>query len=196
MQRVRRISFITAPFGVFLLLIMLAFEAIPVVQPSAANAIYQAGLQGTRSQVITKDMLILETQTDQESRSQAISDLQVLLPLFEQEQSTLTSYRLTDVNVLMSNARSDYLALDAAVKATIANSNKSVDKTQVDIVLAHNTSYLHTMNQVVVALQGHVDDENLHLFIIEAIIDGLLILLSIIFFFVIKSITKTYKENL
>ena len=181
-------------FVLVLSLLLIGFQSIPVIQGSTAQAVNNASLQRTRSASIAKNALILKYRTDIDERAQAISGLQVTAPLFEQEQSVLNGYPPTDIQVLMVSSRSDYLALDAALRAIIAHQNQPIDSAQLDIILAHTASYNTTINQVVIAIQNHVDDETRMLFIIEIVIDTLLIIIAICFFISVVRTTKRMEK--
>jgi hypothetical protein len=193
LKKIRRLFCIIVPFVLVLSLLLIGFQSILVIQGSTALAIDNAGLQRSRSTAIAKNALILAYRTDIKERVQAISDLQVIVPLFEQEQGVLNSYRPTDIQLLMSSSRSDYLALDAALKSIILHQDRPIDQIQVDIILAHTTSYNVAINQVVIAIQNHVDDEVRMLFLIEVVIDALLIILAIVLFVSVLRMTKEKK---
>jgi hypothetical protein len=193
LEKIRRLFSIIVPFVLVLSLLLIGFQSILVIQGSTALAIDNAGLQRSRSTAIAKNALILAYRTDIKERVQAISDLQVIVPLFEQEQGVLNSYRPTDIQLLMSSSRSDYLALDAALKSIILHQDRPIDQIQVDIILAHTTSYNVAINQVVIAIQNHVDDEVRMLFLIEVVIDALLIILAIVLFVSVLRMTKEKK---
>lgn len=183
-------------FVLILSLLLIGFQSIPVIQGSTAQAVNNASLQRTRSASIAKNALILKYRADTDERAQAISDLQVTAPLFEQEQSVLSGYPPADIQVLMVSSRSDYLALDAALRVITAHQNQPIDQTQLDIILAHTTSYNSTINQVVIAIQNHVDDETRMLFIIEIVIDTLLIIIAICFFISVVRTAKRMERNI
>ena len=67
---------------------LIGFEALPMIEGSDSQYISQAALQRTRSQIFVKSVLVLLYRPNEE-RMSAISDLQTVLPLFEQEQAVL-----------------------------------------------------------------------------------------------------------
>ncbi len=99
---------------------LIGFEALPTIEASDTQYVTQAALQRTRSQIFAKSALVLAYRPSAE-RIAAISDLETALPLFEQEQAVLIGNTALDVQVLLSQARPDYLALDQAGKYILAN---------------------------------------------------------------------------
>src|SRR6266568_3062982 len=92
-------------FCIFLLGIMGVFETIPLTSDDAAY-INQAGLQRTRIEVIANSILILEYRQAAE-RPQAIANIEASLPIFKQEQATLSANTDTDIQILMQQSARD-----------------------------------------------------------------------------------------
>lgn len=159
--------------AVILILILIAFEALlPLVD--ASSYLNQAGLQRTRSDVLALAMLTLEYRPASE-HALAISNLQVTLPIFEQEQTLLNSNDASDEQLLLQQMRGDYLAIITSAQTVVSAPSKPVDPVQVSIMMAHKDSYRSTMNLLVNVLVSHVERLTWTLFYTESGI-GLLIL--------------------
>src|SRR6266568_7308186 len=100
--------------AILLILVLIAFESIlPLVD--ASSYMNQAGLQRTRSDVLALAMLTLEYRPVSE-HAQAISNLQVTLPIFEAEQTLLDANQSSDEQLLLQQMRGDYLAIVASAQ--------------------------------------------------------------------------------
>ncbi len=166
---------------VLLIAILIGFEAIPITQESDTQYINQASLQRVRSQIFVKSVYVLRYRSDGE-RVQAISDLQVVLPLFQQEQSILLGNNAMDVQAALQNEQPDYLALVTAVQTILAHPNDP-NLLQIDIVLSHERSYLHGADSLVKILQQHADELVFQLFCIEVFIEVLIVIVLVLSFF-------------
>ncbi len=184
-KKFRRFIHLVTVTGVLFLLLLMGFQAVPVAGCDETLYVEQASLQVIRSQVLARAALVLEYRSDVE-KAQAMSDMQVTLPLFEQEQSFLLTSRALDVQLLLQSARSDYLALIDAVQTILTHANSPVDPVQVNIVLAHNMLYSHTMGQLLTLLLRQASDQVWQLFIIEIIIEFILLAITGVFLVVIN----------
>lgn len=179
--------------GVLLLLVQAAFQSLPLFLPSDANAINNAGLQRTRSQVLVKSAFTLAYRPKQE-HAQAVSDIQTVLPLWQQEQEALTQTVSIDVQPLLTDARGDYLAMLAASKVILAHSD-SVNLIQVDIMAASNRNYVRAMNQVVILLVRQADVRVRSFWFFELLIDLLIFSIAIAVFFRVEQAWKDERES-
>lgn len=173
-----RIIRILTGTNMFLVMLLVGFQVLPWFQGSDSQYITQAGLQRTRSQAFVSAALTLVSRPFAE-KTQALSNLQVALPLFEQEQATLLANPMPTIQLFVTQARPDYLALVAAVHALLANPNtiNQVDPIQVNIIVAHASPFSVTITSIITALQQQIDARTANLFIIEVVI-ALLILVS------------------
>jgi hypothetical protein len=171
-----------------LLIILGLFQSVWVLGGSASSIMVQCGLQRTRMQAITKDVLILAYRPTAD-HAQAIGELQIVLPLWEQTQKGLqvgdTTLMLPahvpeTVQALMIASQSDYLAIDTAAKKIIADG--PVDPIQAQIILNHEHSYAVEMTQVNNAWQLQIDGAFLHIFWIESGITLLVIVLLLLLY--------------
>ncbi len=179
-KKFRRFIHLLATAGILFLFLLIGFQSVPVIGGSEALYIQQASLQGTRSQSLARAALVLEYRSASE-RAQAISDMQTILPLFEQEQAFLLTSRDLNVQWLLQGARPDYLALIGAVGVILAHTAGPVDPVQVNVVLAHDKLYLYTISQLMLVLQQHADAQVWQLFLIESAIELVLLVIAGIF---------------
>lgn len=190
-KRLRRLIRIIVPFCLFLLLLIAGFQAIPLTVSNAQ--VIQADLQRTRCELIVKSVLILAYRPTAE-HTQAISDLQVVLPLFEQEQAILVSYHSDSIQTYLLQAQPDYLAIIKATQNILAQKDKPVDMVQVNIILDHEQGYFHSMNELLIYGQQRLDARAVQVFSYESGIDALLLLIAVLFWiraeYMIKQIQK------
>lgn len=173
-----------------LCLILGGFQSIWVMGGSASSIMLQVGLQRSRAQAITKDVLIL-LYRPQSEHVIAISELQTILPLWEKTQQGLqqgnTALQLPmnipmDISTLTLQALPDFLAMDTAVNSIVSHTGKNIDPVQASIVLLHQPMYSETMSELEITWKQHIDDAFLHIFIIESSITGVILLLLILIF--------------
>lgn len=145
---------------------------IPLSYGSAEAYIGQASLQLARSNGFAKNALILEF-GPADKQTQALSDLQVALPLFVNEQAAIQRNSNTNVQAILLQAQGNYLALVASV--TELTSQASVDPKQVAIVIDSSRAYNTAMNQYLSALQQQANDFNMHLVLFQEVITALII---------------------
>lgn len=167
-------------FCIAMLLLATGFEAIPLRWTFAEFK--QAEQQEVRAEIITKDVLILAYRPASE-HAQAISDLQVDLPLFEQEQVYLATIQDEQTQQYVLLARPDFLAIDQAGRAALAQKSASIEA---EILLAHDRSYVYEMNDLLSYAQSHLDARTWQLFLIEAIANALILVCLLIFWFRIE----------
>jgi hypothetical protein len=157
---------------VVLLLLLSGFESLPLGH-YGTDYLQSVEAQRTRSQIFTKDALILEYGTAAE-QPQAISDMQVSLPLFIQEQNVLINNPNSAVRQKVEDAQPDYRAIVQATQAILAHPTKPVDPVQVDILVAHNGNFVLDETQVLTTISANLHSAQLYLFIIEGVFDVLL----------------------
>jgi hypothetical protein len=175
------------PFCLVLLLIEAGFQSIPLTISGAQ--ISQADAQKTRCEVIAKSALILEYRPAPE-HIQAISDLQVILPRFQQEQAVLAAYHNETIQAYLLQAQPDYLAIVKATQNILARKDKPVDMDQVSIIMAHERGYTTTMNALLVYGLQRLDARTLQVFLFESGIDALLLIMAALFWIRVELIVK------
>lgn len=179
-RRLRGFARLIRLFGVILLFLLLGFQSIPVAAGIDADAINAAGIQRTRAEVFAKDALILQYRPV-DTHVQAINDLQVTLPLFEQEQQALAIDVRPDVQIVAATERPDFLAIDTAVRAILARPDGPVDPVEVSIILQHDRQYVATENSIVLILTQAAEHKAWSLFWIETFILGCVLVMAVIF---------------
>lgn len=184
-------------FGVFLLIVSLTFEALPLMPNSTLNTFHLAARQRVLEEHIVKDILILAYRPSSE-HAEAVSEMQTALPVWEEVENGLQngdtslgiSPRLpSDVKLQLSQAQPDFVYLDAAARRILAHPS-SVDETQITIVLQHNQGYYISMAQVVNVLQDDMSKVANAYFTIELSIGVFLMIIWISFLMSINNVLK------
>ena len=129
----------------------------------------QAGLQRTRATVLAQDMLALEY-LPLSTHAQALSSLEITLPLFIQEQTILQQDQAVDTKIFIVQSQADYLSIVAAVQATLKRPEDPVDPIQVDIVSTKSVSYRSSINQAVTVIVSHSETSNIILFFVKTFV--------------------------
>lgn len=185
-------------FGIFLLLILLAFEALPLMPNSTLNTFHLVARQRVLEEHIVKNILVLAYRP-QDEHAEAISEIQTALPVWEQVENGLQkgdtvlgiSPRLPqDMKLLLIQAQPDFVYLDAAVRKILEHPSP-VDQTELEIVLQHDQGYYIAMAQVVNVLQDDLRSMVIIYFSIELIIGIILMTIWISFLISINRILKT-----
>jgi len=151
---------------IVLLVLLSGFVAIGGgVFGSAANIMSQVGVQRTRIERFTKDVLLLSNHPTSLVRAQAVGELQDSLPLWQKTQHGLqigdSSLGLpapqdAEITAMLSQAQNDFVPLSGALQQ-ISNHPTPLDELQVQIVLSHENAYLLSMNQVNRLWQVHIE---------------------------------------
>lgn len=178
----RRFVRVLRPFGMLLLLFLLGFQSIPVWTGIDADAITAVGNQRVRAEVFARDVQVLQYRSV-EMHAQAIADLQAGLPFFEAEEQALANDPRPDVQIVVAAARPDYLAIQSAVQAILAQPDGPVDPIEVTILLQHDRPYLLTMNSVSLILTQSSERKTWFLFWTELTLDLLLLGMALLFAF-------------
>lgn len=186
-RRLRFFSRIVLALMVVLLLLEAGFQAIPLF--TSATQVAEASAQRTRCEVIAKSVLILAYRPASE-HVQAISDLQVVLPLFLQEQSVLASYRNETIQTYIVQMQPNFLAIVKAAQNILARKDKPVDMDQVAIIVSHERDYVSTMSQLLTYGLQRLDSRTLQLFLIECSIDILLLIFAVLFWLRIEHLLR------
>jgi len=179
-----------AIIGIIVLLANILLEVLPVLPNSlvtTVSTIHRVNQQGALAERIDKDVLILAYRPDAE-HAQAVSELQVTLPVFEKIQIGLQNgdsslnlpmRRPADVQLLLLQTQSDYAAIDAAAQSVLANAGPPVDQNELAIVVQHERPYFLAMSTVAKIWEGHIEDNALGFFWTELWIGIILMILWI-----------------
>lgn len=179
----------------FLLLSLVIFDCFPLL-PGNDNVviIQQANLQLARDEFISKDVLTLAYRPAT-YHSQAVSELQTILPQFQQVQAGLLSGNAAlglpgnppdNVRVALLATQSDYTAITTATSHLLAHPDSaSPDPIQVEIILQHERLYIGEMYQVITLLQQNAEAHTVQLALIEVVViacTGAVVLLKYLLF--------------
>lgn len=167
---------------IFLLLSLAAFDILPLVSGNDDLVIMQqANFQLARDEFISKDVMILAYRPAT-YHSQAVSELQTVLPQFQSVQVGLLKGNVAldlpgnppdSVQVALLASQSDYLAIVTAVNHLLATPDAAKpDIVQVEIVLQHERLYINEMYQVISLLQADAEARKVQLVIIKLAIIG------------------------
>lgn len=166
----------------FLLLSLVIFEILPLLSGyDDLIVMQQANFQLARNEFISKDVMVLAYRPIS-YHSQAINELQTVLPQFQQVQVGLlhgdASLGLPgnppdSVRVALAVSQTDYLAIVTAVQHLLAHPDVSnPDPIQVEIVLQHERLYVNNMYQVITLLQQDAEARKVQLIGIKLTVIG------------------------
>jgi hypothetical protein len=154
---------------VCLLILLLGFEIVPTNSiRDTQQSIVNAGFQRARSQRFERCAYMLSYRP-QAAKVQAIKELQIVLPLFQQEQALLLSNPDPDIQFLLQTANTDYLSIVTAVQILIAHPDTPIE---LDILLSHDQNFFSKMDAVVFLLEQRLEARNEQLLSIRVLIIG------------------------
>jgi hypothetical protein len=189
-------------FGIFLLIILLAFEALPLMPNNTLNVFSTVALQRTLGQRVAKNALVLAYRSYPDERAEAVSELQNVLPYWEKVQNGLQNgdpslgipARLPpDISLIVAQSQPDFAYMDTAAHKVLANPS-SVDPVQISIILQHDNAYFLAMVQITNLMQQNIQSAYQMYFIIELGIGVVLMAIWIVFILSVKSaLGKVYK---
>ena len=191
-------------FGIFLLIISLAFEALPLLPNNTLNVFSTIALQRTLGQRVAKNALVLAYRTSPDERAEAINELQNVLPYWERVQAGLQNGDSTlgipahlpsDVSLVVLQSQPDFAYMDTAAHKVLSRSSP-VDAVQISIILQHDNAYFLSMVQVTNLMQQHIQSAAQMYFIIELCIGLGLMIIWIVFILSVKSaLNKVYRGD-
>ncbi len=177
------------------LALLVGFFSLPVLHVNSTTIIDQAGLQRSRIERMTKDALLIANTLSPISYTQAVSELQVSLPLWEATERGLQVGDIalglpvhvpSDVLLLVIQAQPDYNAIDTALRkilagsASIANNDMLLIQTQ--IVLDHEAKYYYLIGQINTVWKQRIYTIQDQLYYLELTLIGVVICLVLIGF--------------
>lgn len=172
-KRLKNFRLIILVTSALLFILLGLFELVPLSYGSAEQYISQATMQSARSAAFAKNALLLQHDTAGQQLN-ALSDLQIALPLFEQEQATLLRDHDSGIQAALLDARPSYLALDTAVKALLSLDQARIDLQEVEIIVLSSRTYNVAMSNLYVILQNQANDFNFHLVGTQGIVTALI----------------------
>lgn len=179
-----RITEILAFIAVFTLMALLY---VPLYVSNADTTLHYATQQQAISQRIAKDALIL--QYDGADGTQAINELQNMLPSWESNQAALQNSHLTDpAQALFATTTSPYTSIDAAVHAILVHpANTGVEAA---IIRNQERSYFLAISQVANNLQQQEYDSRIALFFISEGVCVIILVIKATLVFVVESAAR------
>jgi hypothetical protein len=176
---------ITLSLSLFLLVILAAFEVLPITNGNNdLTVIQQVNLQLARHEYLVKDVYLL-TRRDDTTQAQAISELQIQEPQFERTQQALMDGDAAlglppaspAVKSALIQAQGDYLAIVTAIKTILKTPGKSPDPIQVEIVSQHDRRYIAAMYPAVALMQQDAQTRLIQLLVLKMSLIGVVVLL-------------------
>ncbi len=166
----------------FLLLSLTILNILPLLSGQDDLIIMQqANFQLARDEFMAKDVLSLAYRPVS-FHSQAINELQTILPQFQQVQVGLLHGDVSlglpnnppdSVRAALQVSQSDYIAIVTSVNRLLAHSDTSnPDPIQVAIVLQHERLYVNEMYQVITLLQQDAEARKVQLIFIKLTVIG------------------------
>lgn len=165
-------SVIVALFLLFL--VALALFSV-IVRPY--DIIQATNTQRVRGQLIAKDALILAS-NNTSAWPQAISELQDVEPLWQQEEAYLLSLHTTNIKTAMVAVNADYTAMNQAIVTILARRGPA-DPLQVAIILQHERPFSVEMSQIATLMLQDLDGIQQQLFTFSMIIYAIVLVLTI-----------------
>jgi len=183
--------------GVFLFIVSIAFEALPLMHSNALGTFHLIARQRVLEQRIVTDVLILAYRP-QEEHAEALSELQTALPVWERVQKGLMNGDDTlgispnlpsNIKLYLLQMQPDFSYMDTAARQILAH-HSPVDPDQLAIILQHEQPYYLSMAQAVIVFQDDVDNAAKIYFSIELSIGIVLMSMWITFLLSFRSLTK------
>jgi hypothetical protein len=144
-----------------LLLLLIGFEMVPINSiRDTQQYIVQAGFQRAR-----RCAYMLRYRPHAE-HAQAIKELQIVLPLFQQEQALLLTNSAPEIQFLLQAAQTDYRSIVAAVHVLIVHPATPIE---LAILLVHDRGFFSKMDAVVLLLEQRLEARNAQLLSIRVL---------------------------
>ena len=193
-QKLRRMTRILLIACLAFLILLVGFETLPLHVDDDLALVAQSSTQGIISQRIAKDALLMQYGTTAE-RIQAVSELEIMLPIFESRQAILANDpTIRQVQPLLLSAKADFVSIDTAAHMLLSHADRSADPVQVQIILLHEPSYLFSMAQVTSGIGDEGEGDKGQIFIIELFMNTL-IMASVVGALVITERTRSILTN-
>jgi len=190
-QKIKRILMpILGWLGIFLFIVSILFEALPLMRGNGLNTFHLIARQRVLEQRIVTDVLTLAYRPDDE-HPEALSELQTALPVWEKVQIGLQkgddslgiSPNLpSNVKLYLLQMQPDFSYMDVAARQILTH-HDPVDPDQVIIILQHEQPYYLSMAQAVILFQDDIDNAAKIYFSIELGIGIALMSIWIVFLF-------------
>jgi hypothetical protein len=167
---------------VLLMLLLLWFEIVPTRSERDTQFIVNAGFQRERSRLFVNATYALSYRPQTE-KAQAISALQITLPLFQREQTLLATNPDQDVQRLVRQAQPDYLFLIGAMHRYIAHPDEPANLDEPAIIQSHDQRFFLYMDALTTVLQQHAQQQVERSLRVKGIFEGscMLVVLCLLF---------------
>jgi len=185
--------------GLFLLLISVVFESLPLMPGSTTLDTFRLMIrQRSLEERIVKSTLILAYRASPDERAEAINELQNTLPAWKKVQTGLRNGDAslgispnlpTEVKLLLAKIQPNFISIDTSARKILEHPS-SVDPVQIDIILQHSQLYYLTMAQSSDAFQESILSNARIYFSIELAIGIVLILMWIVLAFLSRFLDK------
>lgn len=185
--------------GLFLLLISVVFESLPLIPGSTTLDTFRLMIrQRSLEERIVKNTLILAYRASPDERAEAINELQNTLPTWEKVQTGLRNGDAslgispnlpTEVKLLLAKIQPNFASIDTSARKILEHPS-SVDPVQINIILQHSQLYYLTMAQASDAFQESILNNARIYFSVELAIGIVLILMWIVLTFLSRSLDK------
>lgn len=185
---------ILAFFTVFALMIL---NAVPVFVSDTNTTMHMTTQQTAFVERLSKDTLIMASSTTpSDQKAQALSELQVTLPVFEANQKSLqvTSLTATGEDLLL-DSQAPYANIDKAARIIIANpKNTILVSSEASITTLMEREYFIDLSQITNTLQQQASNSRYTLFVLTELVCLILVIIKTIFVLSIEDAAKRYKK--
>ncbi len=179
-----------------LVCVLVGLEIVPLGAGNQTEYLHQAVLQRTRCEQFANSALVLAYRPATEHPA-ALSDIQVILPLFQQEQAILLADTNADVHAQAQEARTEYQMMSTAVQTLAANPDAAVDPGLVTTIVSQTPGCLAVMGGIVLAVQHHMEQQATLIFSAEVAIETVLFLFfaALLLFSYDPSLPREQRKN-
>ncbi|GAC1362828.1 MAG: hypothetical protein NVSMB44_18850 [Ktedonobacteraceae bacterium] len=157
-----------------MVLVLVGVEMIPLSIESEMASFEQATLQRTQCEVFAWSALTLASRPTAE-KTQAYSDIQAVLPIFQQEHATLLANRDVDIHHSLQTATAECQTMIVAAQTLSTQTRGTVDPAVINTIVSHASRCFATINNIIVVFQNQIDHQMKLIFYTEATIEGVLI---------------------
>lgn len=191
-MKARVLHYYTLTAVILTLLLLISLSILEVFPISSGNNYLvtdrQANLQLIRAEFIVRSVLFLQYRPTT-NHAQAISDLQILLPQFEEVQNGLLhgdalmgipANPPSSVQEALANTDSDYQQIVAATKVVLTHPDATIDPLQVNIILMHDRTYITNMAETIRAIEQYNDAQTQQLIIARIVFISAVVVLVIL----------------
>lgn len=190
MQR-KKLRLILTIAEVCLLACLFGFVWLLLRFGTETQLINSIGLQRTRIERMTKDVLLLRYYRNTSYYTTSVAEIQDTLPLWQSTESALqngdTAQGLpphvpTDILNVVSQTQFDYIPLNVALQKIVLHPTQ-IDDTQVQIILDHRNGYTISISLILSMWDNDIQSVFLQLFWIKAVLIALLLVLVLASFY-------------